>query len=105
MIDLVFITYNRLNYTKLALSSILADHAEEFRLTIWDNASDDDVVEYLKSEVSDKRIVDIHFSKNNVGQTKAVNQVWASSKADLVGKLDNDCIVTPGWTKTFKKNQ
>ena len=27
-IDLVFITYNRLNYTKLALDSILADSNE-----------------------------------------------------------------------------
>jgi glycosyltransferase involved in cell wall biosynthesis len=98
-IDLVFITYNRLEYTKLALASVLADPTEEFSLTIWDNASTDGTVEYLKNEVCDHRIVDIVFSKENVSQTAAVNTIWSKSKADLLGKLDNDCIVTPGWTR------
>lgn len=77
---------------------MLADPAEEFSLTIWDNASTDGTAEYLKNEVNDRRIVDIVFSKENVGQTAAVNEIWSKSKADLLGKLDNDCLVTPGWT-------
>lgn len=102
-IDLVFITYNRLEYTKLALASVLADPEEEFSLTIWDNASADGTVEYLKNEVNDHRIANIVFSKENVGQTAAVNEIWGRSKADLVGKLDNDCLVTPGWTRILTK--
>jgi glycosyltransferase involved in cell wall biosynthesis len=100
-IDLIFITHNRLEYTKLSLASVLADETEEFSLTIWDNASTDATVDYLKNQVNDARIADIVFSKENIGQIAAVNQVWARSKADLVGKLDNDCIVTPGWTRTL----
>jgi GT2 family glycosyltransferase len=100
-IDLVFITYNRLEYTKLSLASVLADPTEKFRLTIWDNASTDGTVEYLKNEVKDPRIVDIVFSTNNIGQYPAVNEVWGKSKADLLGKLDNDCLVTPCWTRTL----
>jgi glycosyltransferase involved in cell wall biosynthesis len=100
-IDLAFITYNRLDYTKLALASVLADPTEEFSLTIWDNASTDGTVEYLKNKVTDRRIVDIVFSKENFGQTAAVNTIWSNSKADLLGKLDNDCLVTPGWTRTL----
>jgi len=98
-IHLVFITYNRLEYTKLALASVLADLDEKFSLTIWDNASTNNTVEYLKNEVNDPRIVDIIFSKENIGQTAAVNEIWSKSKADLLGKLDNDCLVTPGWTQ------
>lgn len=67
-IELAFITYNPLEYTKLALASVLADLTEEFSLTIWDNASTDSTVEYLKKEVNDPRIADIIFSKENVGQ-------------------------------------
>ena len=100
-IDLVFISYNRLNYTKLALESILADPNEEFSLTLWDNASTDGTAEYLINEIDDRRIADIHLSKDNIGQTAATNTVWSSSKADLLGKLDNDCLVTPGWTRTL----
>lgn len=100
-IHLVFITYNRLHYTRLALASVLADPMEDFSLTIWDNSSTDGTVEYLKNEISDERIADIIFSKENVGQTTAVNEVWGKSKADLVGKCDNDCIVTAGWTRVL----
>ncbi len=98
-IELAFVAYNRLEYTKPALQSILADPAEEFSLTIWDNASTDGTAEYLKNEVRDPRIADIVFSKKNVGQTAAVNTIWGRSKADLLGKLDNDCLMTPGWTR------
>jgi glycosyltransferase involved in cell wall biosynthesis len=98
-IDLVFITYNRLGYTKLALRSVLADPAEEFSLTIWDNGSTDGTAEYLKNEVRDPRIVDTVFCPTNAGQMAAVNEVWGRSRSDLVGKLDNDCLVTPGWTR------
>lgn len=100
-IDLVLITYNRLDYTKKALESILADPSEKFNLYIFDNASKDGTHEYLKNEVKDPRIQDIILSKENIGQTAAVNKIWSKSKADLLGKLDNDCLVTPGWTRTL----
>lgn len=98
-IDLVFICFNRLDYTKKALASILSDPTEEFRLTIWDNASSDGTQDFLNSQINDPRITDIILSKNNVGQTAALNAIWKRSKADLLGKLDNDCLVTPGWTR------
>jgi glycosyltransferase involved in cell wall biosynthesis len=102
-IDLLFITYNRLHYTKLSLASVLADSSEDFALTIWDNASSDGTVEYLKNDISDPRIKDIVFSTKNVGQTAALNAIWSRSDADLLGKLDNDCIVSPGWTRTLAR--
>jgi glycosyltransferase involved in cell wall biosynthesis len=98
-VDLVFITRNRLAYTKRALASVLSDPDEQFFLTIWDNASTDGTVEYLRQEANDPRICDIIFSRENIGQTAAVNRVWSNSKAELLGKVDNDCLVTPGWTR------
>jgi GT2 family glycosyltransferase len=102
LIHLLFLSHNRLEYTKLALSSILEDITEEFSLTIWDNASTDGTVEYLKG-LNDPRILDLILSKENVGQMAAVNQVWSSSKAVLLGKLDNDCLLPPGWTRKLAK--
>jgi len=98
-IDFIFLTHNRLDYTKLSLASVLADPTEDFSLTIWDNASTDGTVDYLRSQVKDPRIKKIVYSTGNVGQIVPANQVWGESRADLLGKLDNDCIVTPGWTK------
>jgi glycosyltransferase involved in cell wall biosynthesis len=100
-VDLVFICYNRLDYTRKALASVLTDPTEGFQLTIWDNASTDGTREFLEKEVRDPRVVRMVFSRKNVGQVRAVNEIWSNSRADLVGKLDNDCIVTPGWTRTL----
>ena len=51
--------------------------------------------------MKDPRVVETILSQENVGQTGAMNYVWGKTKAELVGKLDNDCLVTPGWTRIF----
>lgn len=102
-IHLVFITYNRLDYTRKALASVLQDKEEAFTLTIWDNASTDGTREFLRDEVNDRRIDDVVFSKKNAGQIYPVNTVWSASRCDLLGKLDNDCLVAPGWTRILAR--
>ena len=100
MIELALVTWNRLDYTRLTIARLLSDPSEEFVLSIWDNGSADDTRDYLAS-LDDPRIRQITYSDENVGQVEAVNTVWASSRADLLGKVDNDCLQTPGWTKTL----
>ncbi|MFT5051730.1 MAG: GT2 family glycosyltransferase [Chlamydiales bacterium] len=102
MIELAFVSYNRIDFTRRALQSVLDDPSQSFSLTIWDNASSDGTQEYLRS-ISDPRIKDIVLSDENVGQVDAVNTVWQRSDAELLGKLDNDCILTPGWTEPLRK--
>jgi len=102
MIEFAFVCYNRLEYTRRALESLLADPSRSFIVTIWDNASSDGTREYLRT-VSDPRINDLVLSEENVGQVDAVNTVWQRSDAELLGKLDNDCILTPGWADQLQK--
>lgn len=97
-IDLLFITYNRLPYTELAIPSLLADPTEEFSLTIWDNGSTDGTREYLSS-VDDPRIVKKVFARENVRLNGAVNDLISRSSADLAGIIFDDDLVTPGWTR------
>jgi len=100
-IALVLPTHNRLEYTQKVIPRLLEDSKEDFDLYLWDNASTDETPHYLKEEVKDPRIVEVVLSKENVGQTGAMNYVWSKTKAELVGKIDNDCLVTPGWTRIF----
>ena len=97
-IDLVFLVYNRLGYTKLSLESLLADPTEEFSLTIWDNGSTDGTREYLEA-ADDPRIVRKVFAEENLRLHGAFNDVCSKSSADLVGIIPNDFIVVPGWTR------
>ncbi len=100
-VTIVLITHNRLEYTKKTLARLLEDPTEEFDLYLWDNASSDETADYLKDGVKDPRIVDVVLSKENVGQAGAMNYAWSKTKAELVGKVDNDCLQTPGWTRIF----
>ncbi len=97
-IDLLFLSCNRLHYTKLSLPALLSDPTEEFSLTIWDNASTDGTKEYLSS-VEDPRIVKKVFARENIGGFRAIKEGWSNSTADLVGAVADDFLVTPGWTR------
>jgi glycosyltransferase involved in cell wall biosynthesis len=102
-ISIVMITHNRLDYTKKAIARLLEDSSEEFELYLWDNASTDGTREYLKDGLQDPRIVEIVLNQENVGPMGALNYAWSKTKAELVGKVDNDCLVTPGWTRVLAK--
>ncbi|NRA03779.1 MAG: glycosyltransferase [Myxococcales bacterium] len=99
-VELLFLTYNRLAYTKLSLPALLADPNENFSLTIWDNASTDGTVEYLSS-IEDPRIAHRVMSKQNVPPVRAMNECFGASSADLVGFIPNDFLVESGWVRTL----
>ena len=101
-IDLIYIAYNRLQYTKITLPALLADPTEEFSLTIWDNGSTDGTREYISS-LEDPRISRKVFSAENVLLHGAVNDVVSKSSADLLGMIFDDILVTPGWTRILAK--
>jgi len=100
--SIVLVTYNRLEYTKKTINCLLNDQ-DEFDLYIWDNASIDGTKEYLMEEIKDSRIKEIYLSIENLGQTAAMNYFWAKCNTDLVGKLDNDILISPGWVKTISE--
>ena len=97
-IELLFLTCNRLHYTKISLPALLSDPKEEFSLTIWDNGSTDGTKEYLES-FRDERIKGKVFSGENVGAIQAINEIFFNSSADLVGLVADDLLISPGWTR------
>lgn len=99
---LVLVTHNRLDYTRKTLGSVLADDKSDFELYIWDNASSDETPDYLRS-IKDPRIKDIVLHNENLGPTVAMNRLWNRSNSEFVAKLDNDCLVTPGWLEVLTK--
>lgn len=101
MIPILFITYNRLEYTKIALEALLAaDHTQVY---IIDNGSSDGTQEWLASYLLTcpweynwyhKPI----YNANNLGIAGAMNQFLALTReAEFVGKVDNDTIVPPDF--------
>lgn len=99
-VALVLPTHNRLEYTQRTIPCLLADLDEDFELYLWDDASSDETPDFLKS-LNDPRIVSVTLSREKLGPTGAMNHAWSKTRCELVGKVDNDCVVTPGWTRIF----
>lgn len=97
---LVLVTHNRIDYTRKCLQHVFEDTESDFELCIWDNASTDETPEYLKS-IRESRLKQVVLSPANLGQTKAMNHLWSQSRAPLLAKLDNDCLVARGWLRIF----
>lgn len=98
-VAIVVVTHNRLAYTQRTFERLLSDDGN-FNLYIWDNNSGAETIEYLKS-LSDSRIQEVVFRNDNLGPTVALNHFWSRSKDQFLAKVDNDCIITPGWIETF----
>ena len=93
VVDIIFLTFNRLYYTKITLPVLLnSSDNNSFKIHIVDNGSTDGTVEYLK-KISHPKIESIIYNKKNEGLVKPTKKFWEESNADLVGKIDNDILV------------
>ncbi|MBI3463244.1 MAG: glycosyltransferase [Planctomycetes bacterium] len=91
---LLMVTYNRLQYTKLALDAVLQLDYPDLELVVSYNASSDGTVEYLKSRLDGIRHARLILSPTNKGVVSPMNSVWFSDHgAKLLVKVDNDTLV------------
>lgn len=99
MIDIVYFTFNRLTYTKKTLPALIKNAGADFSLTIIDNGSTDGTVEYLRQMREEHAgvISKILFNSSNHGLAVPTNVFWRTSKAEFLGKVDNDTLVPKGW--------
>ena len=95
--DVIVVTYNQLEYTRLCLESLLRHTQAAYRLIIVDNASEASVVEYLQSFQAQHPHVELILNPHNAGWVRAVNQGVRRSSAPYVCWMNNDTVVTEGW--------
>lgn len=100
MIDLLFTTHNRLEYTKASLDTLIENTNWELvdRLFLRDDASKDGTHEYLVERTRQG----LHVRTNLVssqfgGPVAAMNDALHVSNANMIAKIDSDVIVCPRW--------
>ncbi|MDB5349030.1 MAG: hypothetical protein JWN86_277 [Planctomycetota bacterium] len=96
-VDLLLITWNRLEYVEKTLRHLLQDPAD-FRLSCWDNGSQDGTADLI-AELDDPRVVRKRLSADNVMQREPCLWFFEKAESDLVGKIDDDILLPPGWTE------
>ncbi|WP_052308047.1 glycosyltransferase family A protein [Nakamurella multipartita] len=99
--DIVMITYRSAMYIRLSLPRLLETLGDDDRVWLWHNGDDEATIEALRPFVSDDRVAHYHHSRENVRLREPTNWLWQNSRARFVSKVDDDCLVSPGWLDTF----
>lgn len=93
-VSLVIAVYNQLHYTRQCLESIQAWTPPPFELVVVDNGSRDGTPEFLRHVKAA-----VIANEANLGCAKAWNQGVRASTGEVIGILNNDIVVTPGWLR------
>lgn len=107
MISIVVVTFNRLEYTKQCIQSILDNTDVDFELILADNGSTDGTPEWLHAFESElviagyiKRLAVTLFDDNK-GCATGYNLGFAQASGDLIWRIDNDVLLPAGWASAM----
>ncbi|MCS6318226.1 MAG: glycosyltransferase family 2 protein [Nitrospira sp.] len=95
-LSLVIALYNQLEFTRQCLASIKASTPAPFELILIDNGCVDGTAEYLRGV--DATVIS---NEQNLGFAKAWNQGIRASRGDVIGILNNDLLMTAGWSEAL----
>lgn len=105
MISIVVVTYNRLDYTKQCLESIVIGTDVPMELIVVDNASTDGSREWLDVFVNNLRThgfpAQFIPQFENVGCAEGYNIGFRAATGDPIFRVDNDVILPHGWASAF----
>lgn len=96
------ITYRSTGYLQLSLPRLLETVGPRDRVWLWHNGDDEATIEALRPYRTDPRVFRYHHSRVNVRLREPTNWMWQHSTAAYVSKVDDDCLVAPGWLDTFE---
>ncbi len=102
-IDILMITFNRPEYTRLALERLLATCDENMRVWVWHNGNDARTLEIVRSLTAHPRVYEFHYCKENKMLREPTNWFWSYSTGDFLCKVDDDCLMPDGWADTLRR--
>lgn len=99
--DIIMITHRSSGYVHLSLPRLLDTLGPDDRVWVWHNGDDEATIEAVRPYLDDERVERFHHSRENVRLREPTNWLWHNSEARFVSKVDDDCLVSPGWLDTF----
>lgn len=102
MIDILMITYNRPDYTRLALSRLLETCDETMRVWLWHNGDHPETLEYVKSMAGHPRVRHFHHSSENRRLREPTNWFWTHADGEYISKIDDDNLMPHGWAQQMR---
>jgi hypothetical protein len=99
-IDIILITYQRLNFLKKTIDAIDKRTFYPFRIIVVDNASTDGTKDYLKEMKKIGKIGEHIFLPTNIGQPMALNEGFKFVTSEYFVTTQDDCLppdLRPCW--------
>ncbi len=94
MIDIIFLTKNRLEFTKASLTALSFNTDPELvnRIIVYDDGSTDGTLEYLQS-------LKANLIRTKFGNPVAImnSYLQETGGTEIFAKIDNDTMLPPGW--------
>lgn len=105
MISVCVLSFNRLEFLKQSLASMVATATEPLEIIVHDDGSDVGVVRWLTEAVTRGEISHLILNPigHNEGQGTALNRMFNMASGDIIIKADQDLIYQPGWTKAIRE--
>ena len=102
-IDVLLITHTRADYLELTLPQLLQTLPANTRLWVWQNQEDPAVSAVIARHREHPRFHVHHVSHRNEAIKGPTRWFWSHAEGDLVGKVDDDCLVPDGWIERFEQ--
>jgi len=103
-VSVVIATYNKKDYLRKCLTSLMSQTHKPDELILVDNGSTDGTAEMIKKRFPDVKLISLPW---NLGLCKGYNIGFKNARCEYVMILDDDSILPKNWIKTiladFKK--
>ncbi|MGH3738772.1 MAG: glycosyltransferase family 2 protein [Micromonosporaceae bacterium] len=100
--DILMITYQRPEYVRLSLARLLQTCDEHCRVWLWHNGNHAETLQVVRDYLHHPRVHRFHHSRENARLRVPTNWLWQQSDADYLSKVDDDCLVSPGWIQALR---
>jgi len=97
--DILLVVHNGYEYVRNCLNSVFSN-TKDFRLHIWDNASEERTANYLESLASLPN-VKLYRSETNEGFILPNNRMFRESSSEWTILLNSDTEVLPKWSEVM----
>lgn len=97
MVDICVVTYNRLEYLKLCVWSIIASTQIDYRLFVISDCSTDGTNEWLLEMKKRGKIDEVIINDKNIGSANSFNKVIRSTKSEWFVMTCDDMYFHRGW--------
>lgn len=107
-VDICIVTYNRLEYLKNCVWSIIASTKMNYRIIVISDNSTDGTHDWLQDMHANGKIAEVIINEENLGSTKTFNRVINATTSEFFVMLNDDMWFHRGWDeaciKIFNEN-